>query len=1059
MNEIAPIDNYDRAKNCILLPQNDQIVSNIGTAHINNDFLIYQDPNGECTSISITQEQLAELGIPLHSYQNVDVGYQIAANNVRKLLLDDSKKIADSSVNNNQNCANIPTNNIQIIEDNLLPSTFVINPVGTPCNPNSILSRKPVIQTGSNINQSVGDVNLPGKNFNTFTQNARFSKVNVCKKRMRMPNRNLKKVDRKISNNGNVLTNSSLNKALNEGVPIAVPAHSNILPVQIQNGSTEKLTKSAPTHTTIHLLQNGEKFHSLEKLQGEQLKFVETALNSVGNPIKNKNYVMFDPDTKTRIIYRIVYPEDLKLYNEVNGVGKTKAETDKSLNTPKSKTKENAGAPAEKSPKVVLKTRSGRAVKVPRHMEDSIEPMTPATTPYVANPRRKVHMLRCSHCLQPHRGAKKLSQHYEEFPDHKPQTQIKRHEATEQLFNCNDGHTLSHVDLFDCLIKIVDSTLAESRAATFITQVDLLIKKLKNLMPSMVGSKADDESKESKCIINKDVSKILDMPPGEYNLNFEVLKSDIPDMSSKPVENVSKEVVKTQEIISKPSQFWLSKHNEEHASNSDNENEMECSRTNSVDKWPKIKNKWSMFNNYSENSPKKIKGQSEPIEWLSNTDIHEMTSGKWFSSQKQMKIPISEADWLPQDINDIDITTSVFTSADIPDNITSCSSVLSFSDLSDSIANIPYTSDCINVHMKPITSNAQSKGTHMDETLPQRNTFEFHSSHFNIRSSPLKAEQAASFNKIQINNELLPSFIKLTEQENAPILFKQMSNSVLTNSSGNCSLQATSTTDVLTRIDVNHSNLLLSPANHIDRGNGKMTLDTLAETISGYPIKDLNMVSARDLNHMKAFTSSVLNDSSPDCSLQLANTTDGLTDISIHSSPLMSPGNHHLTSDNSKLSLDTLADSIGAYPIKSMNNSLDLDMVSTSDLSHIKPGHGQNHNQSTNTRIVDCLSNHLETQLERKDSLLASVNETQLNASGMLTDGISETQLRRSEVLLSVNETSLDCSRLGLSSGQSDLQLLDTLGNDCLSFSDSELRTTSQMSLDLPLDLFPFHHS
>lgn len=82
--------------------------------------------------------------------------------------------------------------------------------------------------------------------------------------------------------------------------------------------------------------------------------------------------------------------------------------------------------------------------------------------------------------------------------------------------------------------------------------------------------------------------------------------------------------------------------------------------------------------------------------------------------------------------------------------------------------------------------------------------------------------------------------------------------------------------------------------------------------------------------------------------------------------------------------------------------------------------------------------------------------QSMLNGSNLNLPISGADTLSRNELL--VSESSLDGGRLNLSSSQSVLHLLDPLGTDCLSFGDSELRPTSQMSLDLQLDLFPFHH-
>lgn len=64
----------------------------------------------------------------------------------------------------------------------------------------------------------------------------------------------------------------------------------------------------------IQLVQHGQTFHSVQALSQEQLRQIATVLQQqhLDSAPRTKN-VLYDAETNTRIIYRVVYPEDLDL--------------------------------------------------------------------------------------------------------------------------------------------------------------------------------------------------------------------------------------------------------------------------------------------------------------------------------------------------------------------------------------------------------------------------------------------------------------------------------------------------------------------------------------------------------------------------------------------------------------------------------------------------------------------------------------------------------------------------------------------------------------------------
>ncbi|KAG8230266.1 hypothetical protein J437_LFUL013968, partial [Ladona fulva] len=64
----------------------------------------------------------------------------------------------------------------------------------------------------------------------------------------------------------------------------------------------------------IQLVQQGQTFHSMQPLSREQLKQIATVLQQRHfDTTKNSKNVLYDAETNTRIIYRVVYPEDCDL--------------------------------------------------------------------------------------------------------------------------------------------------------------------------------------------------------------------------------------------------------------------------------------------------------------------------------------------------------------------------------------------------------------------------------------------------------------------------------------------------------------------------------------------------------------------------------------------------------------------------------------------------------------------------------------------------------------------------------------------------------------------------
>jgi hypothetical protein len=94
----------------------------------------------------------------------------------------------------------------------------------------------------------------------------------------------------------------------------------NSVPLAVTNASKPLGSSENP----IQLVQHGQTFHSMQPLSQEQLKQIATVLQQKQlDTSRNSKNVLYDANTNTRIIYRVVYPEDLALKKPSSGVAPT----------------------------------------------------------------------------------------------------------------------------------------------------------------------------------------------------------------------------------------------------------------------------------------------------------------------------------------------------------------------------------------------------------------------------------------------------------------------------------------------------------------------------------------------------------------------------------------------------------------------------------------------------------------------------------------------------------------------------------------------------------------
>lgn len=262
------------------------------------------------------------------------------------------------------------------------------------------------------------------------------------------------------------------------------------------------------------------------------------------------------------------------------------------------------------------------------------------------------------------------------------------------------------------------------------------------------------------------------MNPGQYNLNMEALTC-VKDKDGNCKHNPPPKNQFNSDL-NKPSQLWLTKHNEE-ITNMDNEN-VDCARINAVDKWPtankRIRNSKHQKNLKSEIKAKKMRLASERTDAI--IGLEDLVNFNVPNNQNEVNIQSNSLSL----IDNIDVVSdncvqtllsdepqSTITN-ERPKKLKPTHTKFNFSPTNEQSA--------INVQPKSLSlldgidvvndSCIQHPAVSEDETFlnklpkkPKGHT-QFHSAHFDIRSSPIKTSSAATFHKFQINPEKLAKY-------------------------------------------------------------------------------------------------------------------------------------------------------------------------------------------------------------------------------------------------------------------------------------------------------------
>lgn len=121
--------------------------------------------------------------------------------------------------------------------------------------------------------------------------------------------------------------------------------------------------------------------------------------------------------------------------------------------------------------------------------------------------------------FQVYLGRKKLLRHYVAFPEHKAP-------ANRQLisgqFHTNGGTINgggSNSFLFDELMKLISQTAQTERISIFLAEVSNFVSKVDALKSKIMHSNAMSHASTSEYYLDKNISKILEMPEGLCQLN------------------------------------------------------------------------------------------------------------------------------------------------------------------------------------------------------------------------------------------------------------------------------------------------------------------------------------------------------------------------------------------------------------------------------------------------------------------------------------------------------------------------------------------------------------
>ncbi|CAH2260517.1 jg18251 [Pararge aegeria aegeria] len=269
-----------------------------------------------------------------------------------------------------------------------------------------------------------------------------------------------------------------------------------------------------------------------------------------------------------------------------------------------------------------------------------------------------------------------------------------------------------HNNLFHCLIAIVTAGSESERAGILVQQLEQLVEKLKSCVPCLLKC---DGVKDNISLISNDISKLFGINPGKYNFNMDALgcekdKDGYCSHNPRPLITVT-DNIKPHIIL-------------ENIKNSVSKGPSNILKVNFQDRRPKIL--------------RKVEYRKQKLEQSSHN-----VNGK--------KMKLSE----DKNSNSLEIDDLVALLSDTAKTENKESKVIDEVMLND---------------QKEITLDTVAETS---EKVPKPPHIQFHSAHFDIRSSPIKPTSTV-FRKFQINPEKMTKYIEIIR----PIQLNQLAQDV-----------------------------------------------------------------------------------------------------------------------------------------------------------------------------------------------------------------------------------------------------------------------------------------
>ncbi|CAH0628618.1 unnamed protein product [Chrysodeixis includens] len=806
----------------------------------------------------------------------------------------------------------------------------------------------------------------------------------------------------------------------------------------------QKENTPSPTpskHTSVQLIKLGGTYHSLNHLSNEQIKMVNQALKMFNDPDKTVPEPTYDP--VCAIYLWVVSPKDLTVVAKKKMLLK-----DKKSHTKIPKRIE------EKPVKQVIH----KEVPIPKEIIEE-EPEPPAEAK-VTRSGRKVKLpkqilpegspqkakkksgtiVTCFQCSADFGSLYRLQKHYENHPTHIP--------------------AKIHSNLFHCLLAIIKSGSDEDKTNIFIQQLEQLIVKLKSLLPCLL--RKVDGSEGQSCTINGDIGRLFGMNPGKYNFDVEALNC-VKDKNGFCIHNPPKinHFIKDQ---SKPIPNIL-KHSELLVPESETEN---CARINSVAKWPTVSKRiWKLKQKTHEQSAKKmrLKSEGDALIDLGTED---------FIFPKEPEIVN----------NTVIVPENNATTIDIGE---------------DDVTKLLGTPDCS--ISQPVTETQSNNIAMAEPVKPKNNFVQFHSAHFDIRSSPIKTSSTV-FRKFQIDPSKMSNYdvqvIRSLEMVNKPH-DKRMSlsspdnlhltipnsdslhlpnlNNIHVTMPNSDQIQQVTLVNSTNSLHVSLPNLETgqqitipnSNALHVSMPNSGSNMHAISNSENRLHV---SMSSADNRLHLNLQNSNDLHVSKPNMSNSLHVISN--SDNSLHASMPDLNSSLHIPNSNNNLHI-TIPNSDNRLHVTlpDSNDDLHVSMPSSPNIHLTLPSSNDSlHVSIPNDSLHDLFKDDLsckDTDVidpDLKDWIISTSEKSEdsfTKSNGLIEPSlihVRDSDDKSMDPLKNVNHgddmPSLDSSdnRLLSSQGESVLNFLDTLGNDL--YPETEIRNNG---VDFQLDLFAFHNS